>query len=418
MYQLCLGEYRYQINGPTFRLLEFLREGHTLAEIQQLAVSNKLHVSIAELENVLSLLASKNNVVVIEEGESGAAINDTQNDSPKKLRNGSFLIYRRLFTPESIFPVMQRLQWLFARPALWASACFTILSHSYFLWLYLYRPQAASQQMSAGGWGLLLVTVYLGILFHEFGHASACVRYGVRHGDIGIGIYVMYPVFYSNVTECWSLSRRQRAVVDISGLYFQMIFSSVACVLFAVTHADFFRYVVLSMVGSAILNLNPFFRFDGYWLLTDLTGFVSLHRSAFEFWKFIYCRLFRKPQAGRRPDFLDRRLAIRAVFLLYAVASAAFLGYFVFQMGHAYLPYAFRTYSKGLPELIASAKNLSFNLAFWQLLFRIAMVSLSCWGLFRLVIDLGRKAVSGYKANAAGGGQVSHQHEFEPTGGA
>jgi putative peptide zinc metalloprotease protein len=199
-----------------------------------------------------------------------------------------------------------------------------------------------------------------------------------------------------------------------------MLFSAVACVLWAVTHVDFFRYVVLSMVGSAILNLNPFFRFDGYWLLTDLTGFVSLHRSAYEFWKFTYYRIVRKPQNGRRPDFLDRRSAIRAVFLSYAVASAVFLGYFAFQMGHAYLPYAFRTYTKDLPELIASAKHSSFNAAFWRLLFQIAMVSLSCWGLLRLVIDLGRKAVSGYKARASaiGGHQAIHHSELGPTGGA
>jgi hypothetical protein len=70
MYQLCLGEYRYQINGSTFRLLKFLREAHTLPEIQQMAESNKLHISIAELESILGLLASKNNLVLIEDDEA------------------------------------------------------------------------------------------------------------------------------------------------------------------------------------------------------------------------------------------------------------------------------------------------------------------------------------------------------------
>ncbi len=41
--------------------------------------------------------------------------------------------------------------------------------------------------------------------FHELGHASACRHYGVSHGGVGVGLYLSFPVFYTDVTDTWRL---------------------------------------------------------------------------------------------------------------------------------------------------------------------------------------------------------------------
>ena len=67
-----------------------------------------------------------------------------------------------------------------------------------------------------------LFTFILGSsFFHELGHASACKYFGIQHGGIGFGLYLNFPVLYTDVTEVWKLKRGQRCVVNLAGVYFQ-----------------------------------------------------------------------------------------------------------------------------------------------------------------------------------------------------
>ena len=36
--------------------------------------------------------------------------------------------------------------------------------------------------------------------------------------------YITFPVFYTDVTDVWCLTRRQRVIVNLGGVYFQLIF--------------------------------------------------------------------------------------------------------------------------------------------------------------------------------------------------
>ena len=64
----------------------------------------------------------------------------------------------------------------------------------------------------------LLVFMFASSFFHELGHASACKYFGVRHGGIGFGLYLNFPVLYTDVTEVWKLNRAQRCVVNLAGV--------------------------------------------------------------------------------------------------------------------------------------------------------------------------------------------------------
>ncbi|UFH30303.1 hypothetical protein LNP04_09945 [Chryseobacterium sp. C-71] len=66
---------------------------------------------------------------------------------------------------------------------------------------------------------ILPLTMAITLLFHEFGHAISCRSYGAKHGDIGFGFYLLTPVLYADVTDVWKLSRKERVIVDIAGMY-------------------------------------------------------------------------------------------------------------------------------------------------------------------------------------------------------
>lgn len=120
----------------------------------------------------------------------------------------------------------------------------------------------------------LLVTL---VLVHEFGHASAQLRYDLPTGGIGFQFYHYLPAFFANVDASWRLNPARRVVVDVGGIYFQAVAGSLLFLVYLQTNS---LPVLTSVVTSDILilvALNPFLRFDGYWLVADALAVPNLH---------------------------------------------------------------------------------------------------------------------------------------------
>lgn len=116
-------------------------------------------------------------------------------------------------------------------------------------------------------------------LFHELGHASACQFYNIRHGGIGFGLYLNFPVFYTDVSNTWTLPRKKRCIVNVAGVYFQILLLIPLLIIYFYTQNDILKYVTIMTNINFIITLNPFFKFDGYWLMTDLLGVANLRKK-------------------------------------------------------------------------------------------------------------------------------------------
>jgi putative peptide zinc metalloprotease protein len=169
--------------------------------------------------------------------------------------------------------------------------------------------------------GYLLV--FLSVLFHEFGHLSACQYFGCPHGEIRLGLYLVFPVFYANVTPTWRLERKPRVVVDLGGMYFQLILTIPAFLLFHLTQGQVWLLLCLELDAMILFCLNPFLRFDGYWLCSDFLGVPNLRSRSQFLMKILYGRLTRKPVVPRAP-LLDLRPAAHLGVVLYAVGTYLF----------------------------------------------------------------------------------------------
>jgi len=120
--------------------------------------------------------------------------------------------------------------------------------------------------------GLSLVSA----LFHECGHAAGCRYGGARPGRIGAGIYLVWPAFFTNVTDSYRLSRAGRLRTDLGGLYFNMIFMLVLAACYAASSAQILLLVIAVTHLEMLEQLLPFVRFDGYFILSDLVGVPDL----------------------------------------------------------------------------------------------------------------------------------------------
>ena len=123
---------------------------------------------------------------------------------------------------------------------------------------------------------LLLAILAASVLVHEFGHAAACRYGGGRPGAIGVGLYLVYPAFYTDVTDAQRLGRAARLRTDLGGVYFNgLIILAVASVYAATGYEPLVLTIVLIHL-EMLQQLVPVVRLDGYYILTDLAGVPDL----------------------------------------------------------------------------------------------------------------------------------------------
>ena len=119
---------------------------------------------------------------------------------------------------------------------------------------------------------LLLVLIILSAAFHEIGHATACAYGGAKPGVLGAGIYMIWPAFYSDVTDAYRLGKGGRLRTDLGGVYFNVIFMLGTAAAYFVTHWEPLLLVIALQNIEIVHQFLPFLRLDGYYVVADLTG--------------------------------------------------------------------------------------------------------------------------------------------------
>ncbi len=123
---------------------------------------------------------------------------------------------------------------------------------------------------------LLLALVLLSGAFHECGHTAACRFGGARPGAMGVGVYLVWPAFYSTVTDSYRLSRAGRLRTDFGGVYFNALVMTAVGLTYLATGQAWLLLAVFAMHLETTRQFLPLLRFDGYYMLADLIGVPDL----------------------------------------------------------------------------------------------------------------------------------------------
>jgi putative peptide zinc metalloprotease protein len=207
-------------------------------------------------------------------------------------------------------------------------------------------------------------------------------------------MYYHMQVLYTDLSEAWRLNRRQRAVVDVGGMYFQAIFATTLLGVHWATGSvvPLYCFVVtdLAIAGS----LNPFFRMDGYWLMSDLLGVPNLHAQSAALVRRAVFRLFGRPAPGPAPLPLSP-----GALVLFGAYSVLGLVFFVLALG-----FAMRFLLVGLggtyPEVLgalwtAATARPPSALEVGSALFAAAWRGLVLFGMAKLVYNIARRFAGG-----------------------
>jgi putative peptide zinc metalloprotease protein len=231
---------------------------------------------------------------------------------PPRLHRGASMALRPLFWPPVILVVLAGLLaldgWLFGTNG-------SVLAR-------------AARQLPFHPNLLLLVTLFVIFsgFFHEIGHATATRYGGGSPGVMGVGIYIAWPAFYTDLTDSYRLDRRSRLRADLGGVYFNAVLIVVAGVAYLAT--GFTPLVVFVVVSQsmALYQFLPFIRMDGYYIMSDLIGVPNL----FAYLRPVLASLFRRPDP-LTSAWLERiKPRARRVIKVWSVVTVLFL---VFNFG-------------------------------------------------------------------------------------
>jgi putative peptide zinc metalloprotease protein len=151
--------------------------------------------------------------------------------------------------------------------------------------------------------------------WHELGHAAACKAMGGRCTEVGLMLVaVVLPFPYCDTSSAWRMPEVwKRVLVSSGGVIFETFLAALAAIAWSFMGREdsglvrtlLFNTMIISSVTTLAFNLNPLLRYDGYYILSDLTGTPNLAQRSMELIKYLFTKLLYK--VGGRPPAVRSR---------------------------------------------------------------------------------------------------------------
>ena len=320
----------YRIGWMEFELLSRWALGTPAALLDAVNRETSLHARPAHLQALLTLL-DDNELVLADTSEALDRLHRHRQRPavPFWQRCFSFsMFYRKpLYNPDRLLastvewlaPLRRRRSMLISLAVLCTlMASWGAITHRYEL------RDTFSAYMSADGFALFVMVLIATNVLHEFGHGLMARHYGCRVPVIGVALIFLLPVAYCDTSDAWRLSdRRQRLMINAGGLLMEAALAVVALLAWialpdGILRTLAFFLAVTSLLTTLLVNLNPFMKFDGYYLLADALNIDNLQQRSFATLRW-QLRVWLSGSAERRPVEVGRRK--HRIMLAYAAAT-------------------------------------------------------------------------------------------------
>ena len=241
-----------QVSELLYRVAEQINGRHTLEEIA--AGVTQATQWIVSRGNVRQLLQTKLIPLGLVVTENGLIVSQSKGRPRSPLQIN---MRKNIFNPRIIERLASVFQVLYMPPVLIPILLVTAIAHG---WLYFVHGIEDSVRIALYKPGGLLLARTLAIvsgIFHEFGHATALQYGGGKVRGMGMGFYLLYPVFYTDTTDGYRFGRWARMRTDLGGIYFHLIFALGLMVLYFISGQEILLGVVMLISIDILYNLLP-----------------------------------------------------------------------------------------------------------------------------------------------------------------
>ncbi len=142
----------------------------------------------------------------------------------------------------------------------------------------------------------IIIFSFSRILFHESAHAISCRYFNQKVRRMGFGLYLLHPIFYTNTTNIWKEKNKyKRIFVSLAGPLADISILTVLYILGLLlienpSYNMFFQLIIFFGIIKALLNLNPFIKLDGYYILMDFLELYNLRKKSLQLVKDLITR--------------------------------------------------------------------------------------------------------------------------------
>jgi CRP-like cAMP-binding protein len=154
---------------------------------------------------------------------------------------------------------------------------------------------------------LLIPCMMISVALHELGHAFATKYNGYEVQYMGVGWYWFGPVAFTDTSDMWLSARWPRIMVNLAGIYSDIINAGVAAILiFVIPNAYvqcFLWLFALYTYINAFRMLSPLQDLDGYYVLMDIFDRTRLRHAA------VTWLVKDFPKAVRQPELFKGHMA-------------------------------------------------------------------------------------------------------------
>jgi Zn-dependent protease len=204
----------------------------------------------------------------------------------------------------------------------------------------MHRLWTLDPALPTWGWIQVYIALLATNVLHEMAHAAACKHYGGRVERIGVMLMYLQPVLYCDVSDSWRFpDTRHKIVVAAAGLVLQLVLAALAGTAWVFSGAPVLYVFAAVNLALIVLNLIPFVKLDGYWMLVHKLGEPNLRQKGLEAVDIGMRRLL-----GRRDDRAVRpAVAVFAVGHVIAVPTFWIIGLSSLYRysSHVSLPFAY-----------------------------------------------------------------------------
>ena len=278
--------FELNINKNTYLILQLVDGNKTLREISEsYNQTNQENITVDFLHRLLYDKLSKYGIIK----------NPSVEVKPKS--RAGYLKLSKIIIPENtVNKISNHLTFLFNPLVLISFIALISLSFLLLFGNYYDKIKLVAYNLSSLNYWYVAPLSFLALIIHELGHASAAKYCGINSKGIGFGFYLITPILFTDITKAWRLNNKQRVKIDLGGVYFELIFTVLLISVFSINHNINLLATSLFLTVNTLHNLNPFFRTDGYWILTDGLKIANLRRQSNERLRL----LFRKTTREKR----------------------------------------------------------------------------------------------------------------------
>ncbi|MDX5336407.1 MAG: peptidase M50, partial [Marinobacter sp.] len=336
-----------QIVERDFYLLTAWRQSVAQAVIDQASVESGDHYSLDELEGLLDFLAREE---LLSADSMGLRTRLAKLDAQRQHSLFQKLLHKYLFfrlplvRPDAwldrlyVHARVLMQPWFIALSLLLGAIGLIAIIRNWSMFIHSF-----SFLFSVSGMLVFVVTLACVKILHELGHALMCKHFGLRVPTMGVAFLVMWPVLYTDATDSWRLdSRHKRAAIAAAGVGVELLLACYAMLFWVILPDGVARSVAFvvattAWITSALVNLNPLMRFDGYYFLSDMLNVpnlqdrsIALARWQLRGWLFGV----REPCPDDLPPRLMRGIMVYAwallIYRFFLFLGIAFLVYYFF----------------------------------------------------------------------------------------